>query len=80
MQVIDEKWTDDGQFYTVKTVPCIHCGDTGLIDVEAQGLFYYNQGRLIQDCFPTMSKGLREQLITGTHPQCFEEMFAEWED
>lgn len=80
MQVIDEIWDDDGHFYTVKTKQCIRCGNTGLIDVEAQGLFYYNQGRLIQDCFPTMSKKLREQLITGIHPQCFEEMVAEWDE
>jgi hypothetical protein len=80
MNVIDEKFTADGHFYTVKTKQCIHCGDTGILDVEAQGLFYYNQGELIQNCFPSMSKGLREQLITGIHPQCFEDMVAEWEE
>ena len=31
--------------------------------------------RLVQDIFPEHSRGQREQLMTGVHPECFDEMF-----
>tara|TARA_B100001113_G_C20977410_1_gene564524 strand:+ start:348 stop:599 length:252 start_codon:yes stop_codon:yes gene_type:complete len=79
-QVTDEYYNDRGHFYVVETTQCVHCGHTGHLEVPAQGLFNYNQGKLIQDCFPKMAVDLREQLITGIHPRCFEEMYAGWED
>lgn len=79
-QVTDEYYNDRGHFYVVETLQCVHCGRNGHLEVPAQGLFFYNQGELIQDCFPKMSIDLREQLITGIHPKCFEEMYAGWED
>tara|TARA_Y100000004_G_C8746259_1_gene340423 strand:+ start:93 stop:335 length:243 start_codon:yes stop_codon:yes gene_type:complete len=75
MLVIDENY-EPTHTYTIQTDVCINCGELGRVIVDAQGLFMYNQGNLIQDCFPKMPKELREQLMTGTHPQCFEEMFA----
>jgi VCBS repeat-containing protein len=66
MLVIDENY-EPTHTYTVQTDVCINCGELGRVIVDAQGLFMYNQGNL---------KELREQLMTGTHPQCFEEMFA----
>jgi len=30
---------------------------------------------LIQDIFPNHNRADREQLMTGTHPECFDEMF-----
>lgn len=80
MNVVEEIYSSEGHFYKVQTKECIHCNESGYIDVQAQGLFFYNQGKLIQECFPEMSVGLREQLITGTHPECFKEMFAEIEE
>ena len=79
-KVTDEYFDTRGHFYVVETSNCIHCGNTGAVEVPAQGLFFYNQGKLIQDCFPEMAIDLREQLITGTHPKCFEEMSKEWEE
>ena len=67
MLVIDENY-EPTHTYTVQTDVCINCGELGRVIVDAQGLFMYNQGNL--------PKELREQLMTGTHPQCFEEMFA----
>jgi|TARA_B100001094_G_C18160295_1_gene788898 hypothetical protein len=34
-----------------------------------------HQRRLIQDIFPEQSRAEREQLLTGVHPECFEDMF-----
>jgi hypothetical protein len=34
-------------------------------------------GELIQYAFPTLSAGMREQIISGTHPDCWDAMFAD---
>ena len=31
--------------------------------------------RLIQDIIPDHSRAEREQLLTGVHPECFDDMF-----
>ena len=36
----------------------------------------YEQGWLVQDAFPFLAMELREQITSGTHPKCWEEMFA----
>lgn len=40
----------------------------------------YNRGEYAQVAFPELDKALREQIISGTHPKCWEEMFAFDED
>jgi hypothetical protein len=34
-------------------------------------------GAKVQDAFPTLSPALREQIITGTHPACWDEIFGD---
>jgi len=34
---------------------------------------------LIQDAVKSLDKGLREQLMSGTHPKCWLDMFGEEE-
>ncbi len=65
--------------YTVETEPCIVCDNVTCLDVPAQGIFWYNQGKLIQECFPELSIGDRELLITGTHDECFDTLNIEEE-
>jgi len=65
---------------TVVTPQCYQCGEEGEIGLTAEELIGYEQWQqdndsYIQDCMPTLPKELREQLITGTHPKCWEEMF-----
>jgi len=79
MNVIDEIYDSKGHRYVVETPTCFHCGKTGIIEVEAQSMFYYRQGWLIQDAFTDISSDLREQMISGSHPECFEAMFKEEE-
>ena len=66
---------------TVQTQQCYHCGEFGEVGLTAEELVGYEHWLLgtdvyIQDCLPTMPKELREQIITGTHPKCFEDMFS----
>lgn len=67
--------------FEVTTKECIHCGQTGTVMVDEEKYREFKQTpshlrRLIQDIFPDHSKGEREQLMTGVHPECFEEMFG----
>jgi len=67
--------------YEVLITPeCFHCGMTGSIQIEAteyaSGLAKREAGELIQYCFPSLSSGEREQVLTGTHPECWDEMFG----
>jgi hypothetical protein len=59
------------------TKPCPHCGKTGIISIDEDQLFKWLSGSLIQEAFPTLAPSLREQLMTGMHPECWQEIFAE---
>lgn len=66
------------EFYTrVETRRCGMCGYRGEVEVPNSGLARWTSGTLIQDAFPDLSAPLREQLISGTHPECWEAMFAD---
>ena len=68
-----------GDRYTIETQTCIHCKQTGIVEIFSQELFYLHQGMHIQDAVKSLDKHLREQMITGTHPKCWIEMFGEEE-
>ena len=78
MKVIDERYSPK-HIYVVETPTCFHCKKVGIIEIQAQELFYLNQGMHIQDAVKSLDKELREQLISGTHPKCWYEMFGEEE-
>lgn len=61
---------------TVTTRPCFHCGKAGEVEVLAEDLARYNSGALAQVAFPEMHRAVREQLISGTHPECWEQLFG----
>lgn len=61
----------------VLTTPrCGMCGKTGAVEVSAEGYLARTNGALIQDAFPDLDKALREQIVSGTHPKCWEQMVA----
>ncbi len=64
----------------VTTPTCIHCRETGVLIVDREKYKEFKETprhlrRLIQDIFPEHSRGEREQLLTGVHPECFDDMF-----
>tara|TARA_B100000214_G_C23832950_1_gene565089 strand:+ start:347 stop:601 length:255 start_codon:yes stop_codon:yes gene_type:complete len=74
-----DEWT---MMFTNK---CIHCGDTGYVRVKKkdEATWKYTSRYLrplVQDLFPYIHKDWREQIMTGTHPRCFIEMFGDEED
>jgi hypothetical protein len=65
--------------YVLQTGKCDVCKKDGSVDVTMQGLLTYNLGGLVQDAFPDMDKALREQIISGTHPDCWDLRFGKCE-
>lgn len=60
---------------------CIHCKQTSKILLDgAQYYAYFMQGKRIAEAFPNLSLEEREHIMTGTHPKCWEEMFADMEE
>jgi len=64
----------------VLTKTCLCCSKTGEVDVPEEGYAKWKAGAFIQNAMPEVPAPLREQLITGTHPACWEAMFADGED
>lgn len=65
---------------TITTRTCFHCGDMGEVTVPLGGLLAYERGAYAQDAFPNLGIELREQIISGTHPECWIKLFGEAEE
>ncbi len=65
---------------TITTPKCFHCGCEGEVTVTPDGLAAYHRGEFAQVAFPELDRTLREQIISGTHPACWDSMFAIDED
>ncbi len=63
-------------FSRVETRRCPHCGYLGEVEVPNSGLARWTSGTLIQDAFPDLSVPLREQIMTGIHPECWAALFG----
>jgi len=64
----------------VKTRKCYHCGKDGYIIMPQQdylnGSKAYRAGAFVQDAFPNLTIDQREQIISGTHPECWIALFG----
>lgn len=56
---------------------CPVCFKTGSIMVNEDELFSYLRGNYVRDAFKSLTVPLREQIISGVHPECWESMFGE---
>ena len=69
---------------TVATKRCIRCGEHGTLTMPSEeglrGIEAYNAGEFAQDAFPFLSADEREQIISGTHPKCWAELFGNDDD
>lgn len=61
----------------VVTPMCLVCKKDGVVRMSKQDYYTLQRNRgHIQDDLPHISAPIREQLMTGTHPECWELMFA----
>ena len=56
---------------------CFVCNLSTPIEVNKDKYDRWQAGELIQNVFPEMPADYREMLISGTHPECWDEMFGE---
>jgi hypothetical protein len=50
------------------------CGEEGVVVVPYVGFLEWHFGKLIQDALPDLDLATREQMISGLHPKCWNEM------
>ena len=60
----------------IKTV-CPLCEKETIITVDKEKFEKYQNGALIQNCFPELSPEVREQLISGICPDCWNTFVCE---
>lgn len=55
---------------------CPWCKQGSQIVVELTAFQAWRSGALIQDAFPNFTVDQREQMMTGYHPKCWNEIFG----
>jgi hypothetical protein len=56
---------------------CIHCNETYTIYLPSSDYKMWRDGAYVQQAFSYLSPEKREMLVSGTHPSCFDIMFAD---
>ena len=64
----------------VQTPQCIVCNKVTLIEITQREFDRLGESGHIQNLFPDWTKEQRELFITGTHPECWDSIFADDED
>lgn len=60
----------------VETAPCMLCGMRGMVELTSAQCDALDAGEFIQDVAPTMPPEVREQFVSGTHPDCWTKLFG----
>jgi hypothetical protein len=56
---------------------CIHCkNDVFFLMTQDQYERWQIKGQFIQNVFPHIDTDVREWMVSGTHPECWEELFG----
>lgn len=65
------------ELYTLhQTKSCFHCGAGGYVKVKTPDLLdYLERRKYAQDAFHYLPVSQVEQIISGTHPDCWDKMF-----
>lgn len=64
----------------LQTKRCLHCDKPGIVEVnDDDGRAFESGVGHIQDVMPNTPAPIREQLMTGTHPKCWDEIMSEEE-
>jgi hypothetical protein len=56
------------------------CDTRVTVTITPEELYAYNQGAYAQDVLSDYDSDTREQFITGTCPDCWNAMFADFDD
>lgn len=61
---------------TVPTPPCFLCSKGGALELTQVEASAVQARQPMQEAMSERSAAEREQMISGTHPQCWEDMFG----
>jgi hypothetical protein len=61
----------------VATPKCPMCGEASIVEMTGDQFEHLAESGHIQDLFPDWTPDQRELLITGTHKECWDQMFAD---
>ena len=64
------------EMIVVKTKPCMVCDKYEVLSLNREAVIRWREGENIQSAFPDMEAADREVLISGTHPACWDKLFA----
>lgn len=58
----------------IQTAPCPRCGTKGIINVPKINYEKWKSGEIpyVQNAFPMLDAGQREQLMSGYHDRCYD--------
>lgn len=60
---------------------CIHCNESyEIVVTERQYTRRRTTNDYVQDIWPELTSGQREMIISGTHSDCFDQIFADRDD
>jgi hypothetical protein len=64
--------THEDNLVEIATKPCVYCLQQHYVTVDVEGLEKWQAGAFVQVAFPNMPADVREMLISGTCPDCWE--------
>jgi hypothetical protein len=56
---------------------CPNCGSQGSLTIWEDDMNRYLNGANAQDAFPDLLPPMREQIMSGIHPQCWNKIFKD---
>lgn len=62
--------TADPAVSDIQTPTCLFCRRSGWVQVPTTAVEQMAAGDPIQDALPALTPALREQIISGIHPEC----------
>jgi hypothetical protein len=76
IQTLVYKWNTQDKNVTHLKQQCLHCKLEYTILVDTDKYRDWVNGELCQNVWPHFNAGQREQIISGMHPECWEELFG----
>lgn len=70
----------DPDYIWVETIPCPKCKKQDRFPLLGADIERYNNGMHVQYAFPDLDVDTREQIKTGYHGKCFDEIFGSDKD
>lgn len=70
--------TQDNEMVTIPTRSCIFCHESGIVTVPKKQYDDYKKGKSPRLAFNGLDAALREQIVSGTHPECFSSGLGNW--